>query len=320
MEYQKIAVPIGKTSSAYFAIKREALQEPERQCPVCGQQIHRRYYLSCRKYEDWNAFLKRKYCSRECANKALKGVEKPNTNYRKTSVEGLVVSRDGDFIYNHLRKTVTKPVDRKGKKQTARLIFNAGGRRYYQAARLVAEAWLPRYTPECSILFDDGDIHNIAADNLVLVTEEQFVKHRSRGLEGRKESDFSYQRKRIQNVIVEAQAVLHYFDTLDMCKVNEHVKEYLYGTLIKFAKDTLYIGSPTAEEIVTDAIGHLYEVLMRGHAVTHMEHYCKELLYRYKKRGSFGFMGQLPKEIQIQVQQLNLDCLCERYKVTSIRK
>lgn len=316
MEYEKISIPIGKTSSAYYAAKREALEEPYKECPVCGQQIHRRYYLSCNRYEDWNAFLNRKFCSRECAGKSMKGVERPNVNYRKTSKDGLVVSRDGEFIYRHCRKIVTKHTDRKGRKQTARLVFVENGvQKYYQAARLVAEAWLPRYTQECSILFEDDDIHNIKADNLILVTKEQYEKHRSRGLRPHECDDFSQQRKRIQNVIVEAQAVLHYFNTLDMCKVNEHVKEYLYGTLIRFAKDTLHIGSPTAEDIVTDAIGHFYEVIMRGHAVTHMEHYCKELLYRYKKNGSFGYMGQLPKEIQIQVQQLNLDCLCQKYKV-----
>jgi len=99
----------------------------------------------------------------------------------KPLFDGLEVSYDGQFrrngkphrvIYSH---TVT------GKKATARLMYSKNNKmHYYQAAKLVAMAWKPKYKDGCNIIYKDEDIHNIHADNLIIVGDKDWWSYMMR--------------------------------------------------------------------------------------------------------------------------------------------
>jgi hypothetical protein len=80
------------------------------------------------------------------------------------------------------------------------------------------------------------------------------------------------------------------------------------------------MGEQTAKQQTAEAIARMYEVIMAGMCLYNYERYLKKLLHNYKKTGSFWYTAEVPKAIKIEVQQLNLDCLWERFKVTHFKK
>lgn len=171
------------------------------------------------------------------------------------------------------------------------------------------------------IEYIDGNIHNIRSDNLRLVSKKEYDANKCKAAsQGHKTNTYVYQVKRLENVIEEATAVLHYFKTEDLSLIHKHVETYLYDCLMDYSLNTLHLGTLVAQEQVCNALAHFYDVIINGHAVSHPEHYCKELLYRYKKNGSFGHMGDVPKKIKLIIHQLNTDCLWEKFKVTHFKK
>ena len=76
----------------------------------------------------------------------------------------------------------------------------------------------------------------------------------------------------------------------------------------------------TASEVVPDVIARMYEVILQGHAVAYMERYCKKLLQNKKRKGWYGMEGKIPKKIELIIDNLNLESLCKKYKITKSRK
>lgn len=232
------------------------------------------------------------------------------------SVEGLRCTIDGKFLYNGKRKKVIYAKKNFGnEKATARIKYVANGKsKYIQASKAVAMAWKIGYDENKHyIAYKDNDIHNIHSDNLVLCSYDDYVNFRMRNTEYKGDSVEKRIRK-LQNVIDEASLTKHYLETLDFQPINKHVKDYLYGCLMDYCKDTLFLGETVALDIVPDCIARMYECIMNGMCLYNYERYCKKLLLNYKKKGTFGFVGSIPKPIEINVKQLKLDCLWERFR------
>ncbi|MCM1295377.1 MAG: hypothetical protein NC311_07520 [Muribaculaceae bacterium] len=232
------------------------------------------------------------------------------------AIDGLSCTCDGKFRYRGRMKSVIYAKKNFGNgKATARLtFFNKNGKtRYIQAAKAVAMAWKPNYEDGDYIIFKDEDIHNICADNLILCDKADYYeylrrnsKHIADGIEERK--------RKLQLVADEALLTKHYFETLDIQPINQHVKEYLYACLMKYCKETLFLGERIALDIVPECLARMYECIMNGMCLYNYERYCKKMLLNYKKKGNFGLTGEIPKPIEINVQSLNLDCLWERFQ------
>lgn len=329
-DFIDIRIPIKGTSSAYYQRKREMLECEDRECEYCGVKLVRRYNEVNGRWEDWNSFLKRRFCNNVCAQKSMAFDKKCKREaqmlqgYRECKEhQGLWVNRNGEFLYKDKVKKPQRSLGRHGEKLTARICIMQNGKHlYWAAARLVAHAWKPGYTENDYIEYIDGDIHNVSADNLRIVSAKAYHKARAiHASHSRKSNTYEYQVHRLENVITEAEAVLHYFKTEDLQKVHSHVKEYLYDRLLAYSLNTLHLGTHVAREQTANAIAHFYEVLLQGHAVSHPEHFCKELLFRYKKKGTFGHMGDVPKKIQLIIShELKTDCLWEKYKVTHFKQ
>ena len=240
------------------------------------------------------------------------------SNYKQVkSVQGLEVTADAEFLYKGKPKKAIYATTVTGRRATVRITIMMNGRHHYwQAAKLVAETWKAGYKEGDYITYRDGDCHNIKAENLVLTDSRGYDEYMRRNSINK--ADTLEERKRkLQLIIDETTMTLHYFNTLDMSPINDHVKKYLYPCLMRFAMKTLQFGEKKAMEAVPEVIGTMYEKIMNGMCLYNYERFCKKMLHRLKKTGKYGeYWYGLIKPIKIEVEQLNLDCLWEKYKVT----
>ena len=260
------------------------------------------------------------YINSQSAVNSIKEL-KSEMDYRDIkSVPGLSVTKDALFKYNGKTKKPIYCHTVNGRKASVRLIIMIDGKsHYWQAAKLVAEAWKTGYEPTDYITYRDGDCHNITANNLVIEDKKGYYEYMRRN-SGNVAAGVEERKRKLQLVIDEATMTLNYFKTLKMDDINKHVETYLYKCLMDYTINTLHLGERVALEQVPNALATMYECIMNGMCLYNYERYCKKLLLKYKKKGTFGHTGNIPKPIKIEVEQLNLDCLWERYKVTSRRK
>ncbi len=239
----------------------------------------------------------------------------PNT------IAGLECTNEGKFRLNGREKKVLYCHTVNGCKATARIQCRVNGRNlYWQAAKLVAKTWVWGYKDTDYIIYIDGDCHNIRADNIEIADREEYYTYMRRNSVFKGNGDVESRKRKLQLVIEEASLTLNYFKTLKMDGINEHVKNYLYPCLMMYCLNTLHIGELTAQTIVPDCLARMYECIMNGMCLYNYERYCKKLLLNYKKKGNYGVTGKVPKPIHIEVEQLNLDCLWERCKVTQLKR
>ena len=240
--------------------------------------------------------------------------------YREVkSVIGLECTREGKFRYKGKPKKVVYCKTVNKRKATARIMIMIQGKHYYwQAAKLVAEAWKRGYEEGDYITYKDGDIHNIAANNLVIEDKKGYYKYMQRN-SGYTADNVEERKRKLQLVADEALMTKRYFETLKMDEINKHVTDYLYNCLMKYSLNTLHLGERTSLDVVADTIARMYEVIMNGMCLYNYERYCKKLLLNFKRTGNFGFTGNVPKPIKIEVEQLNLSCLWEKYNVTRFK-
>lgn len=127
-------------------------------------------------------------------------------------------------------------------------------------------------------------------------------------------------KRKLQIVIDEAGMTLNYLKTKDMKPINKHVTEYLYPCLMMFAMKTLQLWEKKSLDAVPEVIGTMYEKIMDGMCLYNYERFCKKKLHTLKTTGKYGeYWWKLCKPIKIEVEQLNLDRLWERYKVTKLK-
>lgn len=309
MQYETVNISLLKTSSEYYAKKRAAAET--RYCAYCGKPLVRRFYSNGR-HEPDSVFLKRLFCGRECYDKSRADGRKVERDakiaerYRQCkSVEGLYVDRQGNFLWHGKEKKVSRYVYPDGRKRTALVVVMQHGKaRSYWAARLVCEAFKKGYQAESMVEYIDGDIHNIVASNLRLVSHEEYDKARAAlAASYRKIGTAHYQIERLRGVISGASAVLHYFETGSMAEVNRVIKDKLYPLLVDWCVHSLHYAKDRAEERTAEAIARFYEVILAGHAVSYPERYCKMLLQSEKKYGVYSHRGDIPKEILIVVRE-----------------
>lgn len=240
--------------------------------------------------------------------------------YREVkSVTGLECTCEGEFRYKGKPKKVIYCKTVNKRKATARIMIMIQGKHHYwQAAKLVAETWKRGYEQDDYITYKDGDIHNIAADNLVIEDKKGYWRYMQRN-SGYTADNVEERKRKLQLVADEALMTKRYFETLKMDEINKHVTDYLYNCLMVYALNTLHLGERISLEVVADTIARMYEVIMNGMCLYNYERYCKKLLLNFKRTGRFGFAGNVPKPIKIEVEQLNLSCLWEKYKVTRFK-
>lgn len=232
----------------------------------------------------------------------------------------LYVDKEGNFFYHGKPKAVMRSVGRHDKKLTARINIVCNNKHvYFSAAKLVASAFLPGYNKNAYIEYKDGDIHNISADNLRIVTKKDYYAARLAVANYyHKQGTYKYQVERIENTIADAQAVLHYFKTGDLCEVHKRVETYLFECLMLYCVKSLHLSEQTAYEYAADVIVRMYDILLSGHAICHLEYHCKELLLQRKRHKVYGVKGSIKKEIRLILNDLDLTEIQKKYDVTMV--
>lgn len=181
----------------------------------------------------------------------------------------------------------------------------------------MASAFLPGYNENSYIEYKDCDIHNISAGNLRIVTKKDYYAARLAVANYyHKQGTYQYQVERIENTIADAQAVLHYFKTGDLSEVHKRVETYLFECLMLYCVKSLHLSEQTAYEYAADVIARMYEILLSGHAISHLEYHCKELLLHRKKYKTYGVKGAIQKEIKLIIKGLDLTSIQEKYDVS----
>ena len=236
------------------------------------------------------------------------------------TIEGLECTKFGNFRFHGREIGVYRYTRASGRKMSAKIRFEINGKRYdWTAAKLVAMTWVSSYGDANNyIVYRDGDIHNIASDNLIIVDQKTYYKNTKgrdpfKTLEGQKE--------RLQLIIDEANLTLHYFKTLDMNPINKHVEEFLYNYLIDYCNGVYCYGWEKSRMVVANAIAIMYDRIMEGNCVFDYTRFCRSIIRYYHKTGTFDrWYDILRRPLKIEVEHLNFDCLCERYKVRKIKK
>lgn len=202
----------------------------------------------------------------------------------KELFDGLSVTIDGRFKKDGKDKKVIYATTVTGRKATAKITYNIQKKtHYYQAAKLVAMAWKPKYREGLNIIYKDGDCHNIHADNLIIVGDRQWWNYMQRN-SGYHGASIDERKFKLDMVIKEAGLTRKFFDTQDFTEINEHVKNRLMPVLEDYCLRTIYIGVSTAKKVVAECIARMYECIDNGMCLYNYERYCKKLLLNYKKK------------------------------------
>lgn len=242
--------------------------------------------------------------------------------YRQVkSVPGLEVTADAEFRYKGKPKKALYCTTVTGRRATVRIMIMWGGKNHYwQAAKLVAEAWKLGYEDGDYLTYRDGNCHNICADNLCVDDKKAYYRYMQRN-SSMKPATLDERKRKLKLVSDQALMTLHYFETLSMDEINEHVKSYLYPCLMQYAEKTLQLGERKAMDTAEEALGYMYESIMDGACIYNYERFCKKIMLDIKKKGHYGeYWHKLIKPVKIEVEQLNLDRLWQKYKVTHFKK
>lgn len=232
-------------------------------------------------------------------------------------LKGVEVTPDGKFFRSGKERKVTYPYTAIGRKATARMSFMIDGvLHYYQAAKLVAKAYLPKYYDGCRIVYKDGNIHNIKADNLVIAEEPQYWKYMQRN-SGYRARTIDEKKEKLRRIIHESNLTLNYLITKDFTEINKYVEKHLLPIMKDYCTRTLVIGVAKSEHIICEALFCLYDNIWSGNAVCNYERWLKKILLNYKKKGTFGYMatGFTRQEWEAESQRIDVSILQTKYNV-----
>lgn len=235
--------------------------------------------------------------------------------YQKVQIDDdISVTFDGRIFYKNKERSVIKPISNTtGKKCTAFVRLN-DKMPYIQASRLIAKGFLYGYNDDDCIIYKDNDIHNISAGNLKLASKKTYTKFMQRN-SGHRASTMEERKIKLDLIIEEAKLTRNFFDTRSFEEINKHVERYLIPCLKDYCYNTIHIGMITAKRKIPEVLAILYEMIDNDACIYNYERYLKKLLYNWKKRGTFGVESTIPNPIHKEINNLNYDCLCQKFNV-----
>lgn len=236
--------------------------------------------------------------------------------FKEVGERGVMVSKAGKFFRNgHLIKPKMRTNDL-GNKLTPYINLSTGGhKKSYMCARIVAEAWLKGYTPDCRLGYRDGDNQNFGVTNLYIMHDYEWRERMSmRAKESFKEVNsrqavIGKMRKKAYEMSLSADTV----DKADFSKFNEYVESKLMPELVKYAKTRGY-GDDTATRVVSMAIANIYDKMFYGCIVGGLSKFGRKMIREYREGKEVRIM-QHYEDTRLIVKHLNIDSLCKKFKV-----
>lgn len=237
--------------------------------------------------------------------------------FKTVGDRGVMVSMAGQFFRNGHLITPKMRINDIGCKLTPYINLSTGGhKKSYMCARMVAEAWLKGYTPDCRLGYRDGDNQNFCVTNLYIMHDYEWRERL------RKQAESNFKEANSRQGIIEATRKKAYeinlaadtVDKADFSEFNEYVESKLMPELIKYAKQRGY-GNDTATRVVTMAISNIYDKMFYGHIVGQPSKVARKMIREYRKGREWGIM-QHYEETKLIIKHLNINSLCEKFKVT----
>ena len=242
--------------------------------------------------------------------------------YRPTYIEGLECTIDGKFRKNRSPLKVSFPVDTLGRKRRAVVKFKHNGKQTtFSAAKIVAQTWSPSaWFDDCYLRYKDGYKHNIHSDNLILVDEKEYFKEQGERNLAFKNVTFEQSRKSVNRMAKEAMLAKGFFDTGDFSEINRYVERQLCPELIEYALTKHSFTMGQIEYFLPELLGILYEHIYAYRPVANYTRFCRRLIREYRKNKTFGWYDRRqPSIIERQVNNLNIESLCKKFKETKIK-
>lgn len=241
--------------------------------------------------------------------------------FRPSGVEDIEITKDGIGLRNGIIYKPRKVIAENGRKETSVIgIMIDGKRRYFYAADLVARAWLKKFYYEgCRITFRDYDNHNLNADNLRIVSADEFNRYTARNshktiAEKITIDDEIAKLDEINECCAMSKRLL---ESGDYTEVNEYVTKNLLPRLMRYAMKEAYMSRSQARSAVPIAISHLYELLDTNRGTYQFYWYCCKALRKIKRYGEY-VRPNLPVKIERRVQPLELQALCDKFRFTKL--
>lgn len=238
--------------------------------------------------------------------------------FKQTSIEGLKCTRNGVFKNGPTILKVRSPYSPSGSKLMPRIFFRIDGKYTSRsAARLVAETWSPTaYYPECMIMYKDGDRHNINNDNLIIASEKYYNSQ----IKTYEKLTFEDYQRIVNRAATEALLIKDYMDNESIDGINKYIEKQLIPV---FIESLLKKGHPhcKAEYLVSESLCFFYERLLANRPTTTIYAYCWRKIKYFIKNKNWGKVEKYrPQKIERIISQFKIDCLCENFKVTKIKK
>lgn len=239
--------------------------------------------------------------------------------FKQTPIEGIECTINGVFRKGNDIKKVYYPFDNLGRKRSARIFYYIN-RKYTSrsAARVVAETWSPKvYYPDCMIMYKDGDKHNISNDNLIIASEKCYYSETKEGIN---EMTFEDYQRKVNRTATEALLIKGYMDTESLDDINKYIEKQIIPEFIEKLFRKGY-SRYKAECLITESLSFFYDRLLANRPTATIYYYCWSKIKHFIKYKNWGIAEKYPpKQIERIVSQLKIDSLCEKYKVSKIKK
>lgn len=244
-------------------------------------------------------------CEKECKDYGI---------FRPCGIHDIECTQDGIFRRNGViyRPSKTTANHRK----VMKLCITIDRRRLYlNSAELVARAWMIDYDPDKYIIRKDGDLYNIHIDNLAQVTRKEFNSWANSTTNLNRIPTIDEEIRRLKQIQEECQMNINFLQTGSFEEYNRYVETFLYRELMNYAIVSCDQSKSNAADVVHDAIIDLYELIDTNRMVWSPLMFCRSRVKLYGRGKQVKRGHRLPTKINNEIVKLNLDSLCQKFKV-----
>lgn len=207
------------------------------------------------------------------------------------------------------------PIDKKGIKFSPYIKVVKNGIQYYSnASYLILKTFSPnKPIDDFSIGYIDGNTHNIEHYNLKLVKYTQRLEVHA--------MTFDEAYKSIKAYAEESKLMLEYMETGIFSNINKYMEKILIPDLALYIKKKY----PSFSEqkimyLITESLSFLYEKIDANRPVYGFSRFMKANILFFLKNGTWGKLAKYrPIKIIRNVELLNFDCLCKKFRESKIQ-
>lgn len=241
--------------------------------------------------------------------------KEPIGGFRDTAFLDIQCTRNG--VFRKVDGTpirVYYPIDSKGIKISPYIKVVKKGIQYYSnAAYLILKTFSPnKPVDDFSIGYKDGNPHNIEHENLNLVQYKQITVNKAMTF------DESYEI--VKAYAEESKLMLEYMETGDFSNINKYMERNLIPNLaLQLQKTHPEFSQQKIMYLITESLSFLYERIDANRPIYGFSRFMKASILFFIKKRTWGKVEKYrPIKIIRNVELLNFDCLCKKFRESKI--